>query len=217
MKKVFLVPVAAVMLAACGGDPEPAAESPASEAAEEKETTGEAPDEASDGSDAPVDEEPAEEAGKTVPMGEEVAWEANDGRTLNVAMTEADCSVDKIDGVDYENTDADFNPGAAEPEDGKLFCVIRFDITNTGTEPVPVEMPGDVKVSDGKTYGPSEDDLLWSGSMMVEAGTENFLEANPDETIPYIHVVSVPEGTEFEAVMWPDYPDLFGPEITFTK
>lgn len=123
---------------------------------------------------------------------------------IDVQVSEFKCGVTSIpDAVDnpvyMESGGEEGEPNiAAEPEDGKEFCIFTMAYENVGAGPYQVDDPGAVILEDGTTHAQSSEDqdISWTIQDYV-------IDLNPGDTGEYKHVVSIPAGSAPMALLYP--------------
>ncbi|MGO2311653.1 MAG: hypothetical protein ACTH6A_06485 [Brachybacterium tyrofermentans] len=123
---------------------------------------------------------------------------------IEVRVGDFECGVTSIpDAVDnpvyMESGGEEGEPNiAAEPEDGKEFCVFDMEYKNVGSTPYQVDEPGAVLLESGDVHEQSteDQDIAWTIQNYV-------IDLNPGDTGEYKHVVSIPAGETPLALFYP--------------
>lgn len=123
---------------------------------------------------------------------------------IDVRVGDFECGVTSIpDAVDnpvyMESGGEEGEPNiAAEPEDGKEFCIFDMEYKNVGSTPYQVDEPGAVLLESGDVHEQSteDQDIAWTIQDYV-------IDLNPGDTGEYQHVVSIPAGATPLALFYP--------------
>lgn len=123
---------------------------------------------------------------------------------IDVRVADFECGVmsipDAVDNPVYmESGGEEGEPNiAAEPEDGKEFCIFDMEYKNVGSTPYQVDEPGPVLLESGDLHEQSteDQDVAWTIQDYV-------IDLNPGDTGEYQHVVSIPAGEIPLALFYP--------------
>lgn len=126
--------------------------------------------------------------------------------SLDVKITKATCGIKKYKNGLYDNNG---NYKDAKPDEGKQFCVVKYQVKNVGDDPAYPAYPfGKIATADGKQFLPSTDELFFedNNKSAKEDYSDSAMNANlnPGDTLPGTYVVSIPQGAKAVSVEFPN-------------
>lgn len=156
-------------------------------------------------------------ADPAVPVGEWANYESTT-HVLDVRVTDTSCGhtalEDAVQNVEWDGVDMGEAFTDAEAEQGNVFCVVTYDVKNSGSEPVEFPYPPATITTDiGKSYMPTVDEESMAYSMLAHRNGEEFYSyppLNPDDQQERLFVVQIPDGAAAVSISYPNESRVLG-------